>query len=383
MSNKVDIPIWPGSSSFSPGSTPFGFYDNDLDFQVDADKFALFASRRLGYPILDVELQDLNFYTALEEAITTYGNEVYAFKLRDNYLTLEGLSTGSFENETIVTPNLASVIRLAKQYGAEAGSGGSVKWHKDFFPTEIGVQDYELDEWAEEKGIEGGIEIKRVFHQGPPAIMRYFDPYVGTGHNYQGMMDSFNWGSYSPAIQFLLMPLSFDIQRIQAIEFNDQIRRSSFSFEIINNRLRLFPIPKTEFNLFFEYIKLQDRLEGSITRASESIHNVYNVPYKNPHYGNINSIGRKWIFDYALAIAKEMLGYVRGKYQTVPIPGAEVNLNHSALIDAAQKEKEALLERLRAFLDETSRKALLERRKEESESQLSEIGRVPLPIYIA
>ena len=86
----ANIPIWPGSSSFFPGETPFGFYDNDLDFQTDADKFAKFAAQRLGYPIVDVELQDIQFYTALEEAVTTYGNEVYAYRVRQDYLTLEG-----------------------------------------------------------------------------------------------------------------------------------------------------------------------------------------------------------------------------------------------------------------------------------------------------
>ena len=70
----ANIPIWSGSSTFTPGETPFGFYDNDLQFQVDIDKFAVFASRRLGYPIVEIELQDLNFYAAFEEAITTYGN---------------------------------------------------------------------------------------------------------------------------------------------------------------------------------------------------------------------------------------------------------------------------------------------------------------------
>ena len=86
----ANIPIWPGSSSFQPGDTPFGFYDNDPEFQIDADKFAKFASQRLGYPLVDIELQKFNFYTALEEAVTVYANELYAYRVRDNYLTLEG-----------------------------------------------------------------------------------------------------------------------------------------------------------------------------------------------------------------------------------------------------------------------------------------------------
>jgi hypothetical protein len=383
MSNKIDIPIWPGSSSFSSGSTPFGFYDNDYDFQVDADKFALFASRRLGYPIMDVELQDINFYTALEEAITTYGNEVYSFRLRDNYLSIEGLETGSFNNDSIVTPSLGNVIRMSQQYGAEAGAGGNITWYDGNIETSVHQQEYDLAKWAEDNNIEGGIEIKRIFHTNPPAITRYFDPYSGVGYGHNGMMDSFGWGKYSPAVKFLMMPLSFDIQRIQAIELNDQIRRSTFSFELVNNKLKLFPIPQTEMNVWFQYIKLRDRYDGTIKSLPNSISNISNVPYTNPVYSYINSIGRKWIFDYALAISKEMLGYVRGKYQTIPIPGSDTTLNHTELVNSAQKEKDALIERLRIYLDETSRKALLERRKEESENQSSEINRIPLQIYIA
>ena len=84
----ASVSIWPGSSSFFPGNTPFGFYDNDYQFQIDADKVARFCAQRLGYPLVDIELQDLNFYTAFEQAVTTYGNELYAFTLRDNMLSV-------------------------------------------------------------------------------------------------------------------------------------------------------------------------------------------------------------------------------------------------------------------------------------------------------
>ena len=80
----ANIQIWPGSSSFFPGDTPFGFYDNDLDFQTDVDKFAIFASRRLGYPIVDIELQDINFYTAFEMAAIEYSNQINQVNIVNN-----------------------------------------------------------------------------------------------------------------------------------------------------------------------------------------------------------------------------------------------------------------------------------------------------------
>ena len=137
----ANIPIYPGSSSFQPGDTPFGFYDNDVEFQVDADKFTTFAARRLGYPIVDVELQDLNFYAAFEEAVTVYGNEIYAYKIRENYLTLEGADSTIDINNVIVTPNLGRIIAISEQYGVEAGTGGNVDWHTGSIALTKSIQD--------------------------------------------------------------------------------------------------------------------------------------------------------------------------------------------------------------------------------------------------
>jgi hypothetical protein len=161
------------------------------------------------------------------------------------------------------------------------------------------------------------IEIKRVFYESPPAIVRYFDPYAGTGTGMMNLLDTFGWGNYSPAINFLLMPINYDLQKIQAIEFNDQIRKSQYSFELVNNRLRLFPIPTVdEEKCSSNTLKTQKETTryGKIHQALVS--NVSNVPYNNPNYTQINSIGRQWIFEYTLALVKEMLGYVRGKYGT-------------------------------------------------------------------
>lgn len=378
------VAIWPGSSSFFPGNTPFGFYDNDYQFQVDADRVAKFCSQRLGYPLVDVELQDINFYTAFEEAVTTYGNELYAYKVRENYLTLEGAKGVSNLNNTVITPNMGVLIRQSDQYGTEAGVGGSVSYRTGSLTMTVGQQDYDLNAWASASGIQtGDLEIKRVFYEEAPAIVRYFDPYAGTGTDIQALMDTFDFGNYSPGINFLLMPINYDIQKIQAIEFNDQVRKSNFSFELVNNQLRIFPIPERDRRLQFQYVLKSDRVSGSLALSGTSyISDISNVPYENPTYKLINSIGRQWIFEYTLSLCKEMLGYVRGKYGPIPIPGAEVTLNQSDLLTAATAEKNALVERLRAYFDETSRKALLERRKDEAEFRRTEFGNVPFTIYI-
>jgi len=380
------IPIWPGSSSFFPGETPFGFYDNDYQFQQDADKFARFAAQRLGYPLVEVELQDINFYTAFEEAITTYGNELYAYQVADNLLAFQG-ATSSIgpANEELVQENLSEIVRLSNQYGTEAGVGGTVTYYTGSLNLISGQQTYDLNEWAVSQSIEGRIELKRIYYEASPAITRYFDPYAGTGVGMMNMLDSFGWGSFSPAINFMLMPINYDMQKIQAIEFNDQIRKSQYTFELVNNQLRIFPIPITRgvSKLYFQYVKLNDVNQPYVDRnGNEIITNASNVPYQNPSYTRINSVGRQWIFEYALAIVKEILGYVRGKYQQIPIPGAEVTLNQSDLITAATSEKQALIERLRAYFDTTSRKSLLEKKAAEGEAQNKTLGQSPMTIFI-
>jgi hypothetical protein len=378
--------IWPGSSSFFPGDTPFGFYDYDYQFQTDADKVADFCARRLGYPLVDVELQDTNFYTAFEEAVTTYGNEIYAFKVRQDFLSMEGASTGSNLNNAVIQPNFGAIVRMSAQYGEEAGVGGTVTWYTGSFDTVASQQDYDMNVWAQASAsLAPGdtIEIKRVFYESPPAIVRYFDPYAGTGTGMMNLLDTFGWGNYSPAINFLLMPINYDLQKIQAIEFNDQIRKSQYSFELVNNKLRVFPIPTvTGGKYYFEYIKNSERNNPIMPGSQGLVSNVSNVPYTNPNYTQINSIGRQWIFEYTLSLAKEMLGYVRGKYGTIPIPGAEVTLNHADLITAATAEKNFLLEKLRGYLEETSREKLLERRSLEADYKQKELNMVPQPIFI-
>jgi len=382
MANPI---IWPGSSSFTTGSTPFGFYDSDLQFQVDADKVANFCARRLGYPIVDIELQDINFYTSFEEAITTYGNQVYAYKIRQDYLNIEGAPTNTNLNSSLITPNLGTTIRISEQYGSEAGVGGNVDWKKGYVDLVTGQQEYDLNEWAASESISSGdLEIKKIFYEAPPAIVKYFDPYASTGAGMMNFMDSFGWGSYSPAINFMLMPLNFDFQKLQAIELNDQIRKSNYSFEIHNNKIKIFPIPLRPGRLYFQYILKSERMSTNTSSPSGSnvITNVSNAPYTNPIYADINSIGRSWIFEYTLASAKEILGYIRGKYSTIPIPGDSVTLNSGDLIQSAKSDKDALILKLKEYLEGTSRDKLMERRDKESEYNQKELNRVPAPIYI-
>ena len=376
----ANIPIYPGSSSFFPGMTSFNFYDNDYQFQVDADKVTTFCARRLGYPIMDVELQDLNFYTAFEEAITTYGNELYAFQVRDNLLNVIGAPTASNMNHAIVTPSMAGVIRLSQQYAEEAGTGGNVNWYSGSISMSAYNQDYDLGAWAIENNITGGIEIKRVFYQPIPAINQVYNLNMFSGLG--GVPAVGTYGLFG-STGFLMYPTSLLVQTAQAVEMQNQISLPDFTFELINNKLRIFPIPTQDGDrIWFQYLSIEERANSVIGSAPGAVTNVSNANFTNPKYSQINSIGRQWIFEYTLALCKEMLGYVRGKYTQVPIPGSEVTLNQSDLITAATAEKTSLIERLRTYLDETSRQALLTRKQTESDSVMNELGKSPMTIFI-
>jgi hypothetical protein len=405
----ANIPIWPGSSSFAevsasyydlniwPPPTPFGFYDGDSQFKTDANKVANFCALRLGYPIENVELQDINFWAGFEEATTIYGNELYAFQTRDNYLSLEGAPTSVDVNDDVITPSMANIVRLSQQYGEEAGVGGNVTWYKGRLPLVPGQQRYDLSAWAEEEGIVGGIEIKNVYYQSPPAISQLYSPTLLAGQGgLGGVPPAGVYGLGYGYTNYLMMPTSFTMQNIQAIEMQNQVTLSNYTFNIVNNIISVFPVPGTgafgddgfegglDYGIFlvFDFIKIQDRLDSAFGNGTNKISNTSNVPYVNPVYTQINSIGRSWIFEYTLARAKDALGLVRNKYSTIPIPGSEVTLNGDNLVTSAAAEREALIIRLREYFDQTSRQALLERRAAESVARVAEINNVPMTIFI-
>lgn len=380
------ISIWPGSSSFSDTTnpTPFGFYDTDQEFQTSADQVSTWCAQRLGYPIVDIELQPVNFYTAFEEAITTYAQYVYQYEIIENMATLDGSVNDNDLNNQYIQPNLGNIIGITEQYGTEVGTGGNIDYKSGSIAITASQQVYNLDElWTNVSESGNNIEVKRIYHYAPPAIVRYFDPYAGTGTGIQSLMETFGFGNYSPGVNFMLMPIYYDALKVQAIEFNDQIRKSAYSFEIINNsKLKLFPRPSRNETLYFDYVVKDDRNNPIRNTATNLVTDVSNVPYVNITYETINAPGRNWIFRYTLALAKEMLASVRGKYSTVPIPGSEVTTNASDLRSEAASEKTALIDELKVMLEESSRSKYMEREAQIAQNSQDTLTKVPYPIYI-
>jgi|TARA_R110000851_G_scaffold38998_1_gene99629 hypothetical protein len=377
--------IWPGSGSAASGSTPFGFYDGDSDFQTEAPQFATWCARRLGYPIMSVELQDIQFYACFEESISEYSAQVNQFNIKDNLLHLTGQPTGSSVTHKRVTPTMGRSVFLSKQYGTEAGVGGDVDIKKGSIQVTSGSQEYDLNTMFADVSHSEAIEVKRVYYEGTPAMQRFFDPYATTGYGTQNMIEGFGFGNYSPAVSFTMMPIFEDLLRVQAIEMNDSVRKSAYSFTLVNNKLRVFPDPDADKTVWFDYVVTSERDNPLITQYSGSadvVSDFSNVPYDNMQYQFINDVGKQWIRKYGLALTKELLGMVRSKYGTIPIPNADTSLDGDTLRAEASAEKEGLISQLREILEQTSRKAMLEADKDEAEFLQEKLSKVPYPIYI-
>lgn len=387
---------WPGSGSAVQGLTPFGFFDADPEFQAHAPASAMWAARRLGYPIVDIEMVDVNFYACFEEAVLEYGAQVNQFNIRDNITLLQGLPTSTqVTQRNIQGTSVPYMVRLAEQYGTEFGAGGNVDWKRGFISASAGTQSYDLNAlWANTVESGSQIEVKRVFHDAPPAAARIYDPFSMTGMSYSNILNEMGFAGYSPATQFLMTPIFEDLLRMQAIEFNDLVRKSAYSFEIINNKLKLFPIPNYNMIVYFEYIVKSARDAQSLGSGSFATSSYYsssysteigdysNVPYENIPYNTINSVGKAWIRKYFLALCKELLGAVRQKYQTIPIPGAEVTLDGGELRQEAAQEKTELISQLRENLEATSRKAQMEAKTAETQQLMENLQKIPLGIYV-
>lgn len=400
MASTATTPIWDGTAGPIAGATPFGFYDNDTTFQLDGPKVAQFVTRKLGYPIMEVELQSGSIYACFEEAVSAYAEEVYQSKIKDNYLSLEGGSTGSILNNTVVVPNLNSIITVAENYGTPIQVGGYVNQYKAPLYLTGSQQTYDLQAWALSGSlISAGdrLVVNRIYYEAQPAINQYYDPYIGGSINYQGATENFGWASYSPGLNFVLFPIYWDIARIQEIEMSNNVRRSMYTFQMTNNKLTIFPWPEQDgIVVWIDYAKGSEVSSisgnspygsntgpgGSFVPNTGLITNPSNVPYTTITYNQINQPGRQWIYEYTLALASELLGLIRGKYSQVPVPGSEVTLNAQDLISKGKEQQVTLREKLRGDLADMSRQAQLERKQSENQSISSTLNEVPMFIYI-
>jgi hypothetical protein len=390
---------WPGSASFDSASmpTPFGTYDMDTDFQIDAPRTANWAAKRLGYPIVDVELIQDQFFACFEEATSEYSAQVNQFNIRNNLSSLRGVNKGTNYSQKLVDgTNIPTLFRMSQAYGTAVGVGGPVDYKKAYFNLDTSGhrQTYDLVNESLEgsnsspnfgQPLSSSVKrvVTKVYYEALPAITRFFDPYSVGAQGTLNLISELGFGNYSPAAQFLLMPVYEDVMRIQEIQFNDEVRKSAFSFNIVGNNITIFPIPipGSHTRIYYDYYE-QDDFDNKTTIVKDDVVSDYSdIKYDFIQYTDINDVGRQWIRKYTLALAKELLGAIREKYSSIPIPDAEISLDGAALRAEAQTEKDELIKQLRENLEELSKKNQFEIQKNQADYQQDMLRKIPLKLY--
>lgn len=398
---------------------PLGMYSSENDFLSGASDQVAYTYKKLGGDILDIELTEQTVYANYEEAVLEYSYIVNTHQAKNVLSDLLGTTTGSFDADgTMKDGDLKTSLagtgvqqrfprfefayarRIADGVGVDAGVGGNVTTYSASFSVVAQQQDYDLQEileaastagtdngtgnavpWA---GLVGNkkVEIRKVYYKTPNAMWRFYGYYGGL--NAVGNLS--NYGQYSDDSTFEVIPTWQN--KMQAIMFEDAIwtRTSHFSYELRNNKLRLFPPPNSVSadNIWFEFTIPNDPYSQTDPDIGIlGVNNMNTLPFENIPYVNINAIGKQWIRRYALALSKETLGQVRSKFgNTIPIPGESVNLNGDALLSQAKDEQQALREELIKVLDELTYTKLAEDDKNFVENAAGLQKAIPLTIFV-
>ena len=385
-------------TTYTTGQTPHGTYDSDTEYQSDSLTTCKYVASKLGHPVMQLEFNSGSIYACFEEAVSEYSQQINHYNTRNwmwehygNSSTGSNFSsTGSHQAETSVG---GLSFTLSEQYGQAANVGGNATMFTGSITLTGSKQVYDLTNDASlesdigEASSAGGqdrLEVQRVFNDAPAAISKFYDPFAGTYDNIE-LLDSFGFGNVSPAVSYILRPISYDLARANAIETNDLIRKSAYSFELINNKLRIFPLPDSKDSgakIYFHYYVKEDKQGLTRTYTNSKVSDPSNIPYKFITYSEINSAGRQWIRKYTLGLAKELLGIIRSKYASLPLPNGEVNMDGEALKSEGREEISNALQELKDFLESVSLAEGSRKEQEVAESQQQVLNKAPLKIYI-
>jgi hypothetical protein len=373
--------------------TPYAIFDTDTDFSAEADNFVVFAKRKLGEDILSVELTRKMYYGNLEEAVLEYSSIINQYQAKSQLLQFMGMPTGSYDAEQkFPRENLQYLARFAEPYAMEAGIGGSYDMMSGSIDLVQGQQDYDINVDLKdsdgnaifdigqnaEEGFKTRLKISEVFHFSPQAAYRFFD--TTSAINY--LNNEFSFESFTPETIFYVLPVFEDILRAGQLDLSNRVRRSNYSYKIIGTKIRVFPTP-TQDNpkkLFLRVMYNPDPLNPSY--QDDTIHgvsNLSNIPFGNILYERINSIGRQWIRQFALALCKEQLGEIRSKFSSVPVPGSDVSLNGSDLLSRGREDKKELITQLKEMLDTMTYDKLLEVSSNRAEMIQKQLKFIPIP----
>ena len=398
------------SFKLSTSPTPFGIFDAEKDFQIDADSMVTFVKRKLGDDILSVELTNKQIWMSFEEAALEYSRVVNEYQAKSQLGNLLGNSLNIPDNEADESGNdvydggpqggegkfpretLEYLMRKAEPYASHAAVGGSYNIYSGSIDLVDGQQDYDLYDTLKidvdgtdtfVKDIEAlqnqKLRIFEVQHYSPQAAYRFFD--TTSAINY--LNNEFAFESFTPETVFYVLPVFEDLLRAQQMDVSNRVRRSNYSYELIGKNLRIFPRPSVENTkkIFIRFGKATDGLVPDIADSSiDGVSGLHNLPWNNISYAGINSIGRQWIRQYTFALSKEVLGLVRSKFGSIPIPNGDLQLNGGDLLSQAQSEKEKLMTSLKEMLDSMTYDKLLEGQAAEVGNMQTILKAVPIPL---
>ena len=374
-------------------ATPYGIYDSDVQFQSESLQVCKYVARKLGHPVMQLEFNSGSIYACFEEAISEYSQQINHYNTRNWMWEHYGATTkqsgstfattGSHQPEA---PHMGTTFLLSEQYGEAIKIGGGVTMHTGsiIITGSKQVYDLETESVLNTNHKNKRLEIHRIFNQGPAAISKFYDPFAGSYDNLE-LLDAFGMGNVSPAVSYILRPISYDLARANAIETNDTVRKSAYSFELINNKVRLFPRPKSDDTgnkIYFQYFVKQDRQSLTRTYTNSRVSDPSNIPYKFITYSEINAAGRQWIRKYTLGLAKELLGIIRSKYAALPLPNGEVSMDGENLKSEGREEKANALEELKEFLESVSLAEGARKEQEVADAQQQVLNKAPLQIFI-
>lgn len=375
--------------------TPFGFFDADSAFQAEADSMVTFVKRKLGDDVLSVELTKKQIWACFEESFLEYGSILNQFQARSQLLNLLGSETGSLSGREQKLPRetLEYALRLAEPYSAYAGLGGSYNTMSGSIRLTAGKQDYDI--YTDLKDGNGNLVISsslnpnrgklrifEVFHLSPQAAYRFFD--TTSAINY--LNNEFSFESFTPETVFYVLPVFEDVLRGGQMKMSNNVRRSNYSWSIYGTKIRIFPVPQVDTNVAFNNLFMRvgfqmDPFNPSFNDSSiNGVSNLSNVPFGNLAYDHVNSIGRQWVREYTFALCKELLGLIRSKFSTVPIPGGELTLNGSDLISSARDDKDKLVTQLKEMLDTLTYDKLMERQAQQVDNLQKVLRAIPIPV---
>jgi len=367
--------------------TPFGIYDNESVFQSDADNMVTFVKRKLGDDILSVELTKKQIFGNFEESVLEYSSILNQYQAKSQMVNYLGFPTGSAlsgSENRYPRENLEYLSRFAEPYAMEAGIGGSYNFVSGTISLESGRQDYDLyTELKSEDGTllfnsgSGKLKICEVYHYNPQAAYRFFD--TTSAINY--LNNEFSFESFTPETIFYVLPVFEDILRAGQLDLSNRVRRSNYSYKVSGTKIRIYPIPTRDSKkLWIKARQYPNPNDPAYEDASIiGVSNLSNIPFGNIPYKQINSIGKQWIRQYTVAISMEQLGYIRGKFGSVPVPGGEVSLNASDMITNGRSDKESLVTKLKEMLETMTYDKLVELQATRAEQINKQLKFVPVP----